>query len=86
VTKRRASQLVGCTAHAKDGHIGKVKKFHFDDHRWTVRSTVVDAGRWLRGRPVPISTAALEKPDWEPGIFHVNTTKCQVKGSPDVDK
>ena len=46
---------------------------------------VVDTGRWLQGRQVLISTAALKKPKWKSRVFPVNLTKEQVRNSPSID-
>ncbi|HUI07338.1 MAG TPA: HEAT repeat domain-containing protein [Verrucomicrobiae bacterium] len=83
--KRRLSRLVGCTVRAEDGNIGTVREFYFDDHGWTIRYVVVDTGRWLSGRLVLISTAALKKPDWKSRLFPVDLTKQQVQNSPGID-
>jgi uncharacterized protein YrrD len=83
--KRRVNRLVSYAVHAKDGNIGKVREFYFDDHRWTIRYMVVDTGRWLHGRQVLIPTAALEKPDCKSRMFPVKLTRQQVKDSPDID-
>jgi hypothetical protein len=83
--KRSVSHLVGGTVRAKDGDLGRVKEFYFDDHKWTIRYMVVDTGRWLQGRQALISTVALKKPQWKSRVFPVNLTKEQVKNSPSID-
>jgi hypothetical protein len=77
--------LVGCTVRAKDGDLGRVEQFYFDDHKWVIRYMVVDTGRWLHGRQVLISTAGLKEPKWKSRVFPVNLTKEQVKNSPSID-
>jgi HEAT repeats/PRC-barrel domain len=83
--KRNINGLVGCTVRAKDGDLGRVEGFYFDDHKWIIRYMVVNTGRWLQGRQVLISTAALRKPEWEARAFPVNLTKQQVRSSPSTD-
>jgi len=83
--KRIISRLVGCKVRAKDGDLGRVEDFYFDDHRWIIRYMVVDTRRWLQGRQVLISTAALKRPDWKARAFPVNLTKEQVRNSPSID-
>ncbi len=83
--KRSISRLVGCTVRAKDGDLGRVEQFYFDDHKWVIRYMVVDTGRWLHGRQVLISTAGLKEPKWKSRVFPVNLTKEQVKNSPSID-
>jgi len=69
---------------AKDGMIGKVDGFFFDDREWTVRYLVADTGRWLPGRLVLISPAALCEPNAVTHAFPVNLTREQVRGSPPI--
>jgi sporulation protein YlmC with PRC-barrel domain len=83
--KRSVSHLVGGTVRAKDGDLGRVEEFYFDDHKWIIRYMVVDTRRWLQGRQVLISTAALKKPKWKSRVFPVNLTKEQVRNSPSID-
>jgi hypothetical protein len=70
---------------ARDGSIGHVKDFYFDDQKWHVRYAIVDTGLWLTGRKVLISTAARTRSESEPGYFSVELTKEQVRNSPDID-
>ena len=77
--KRSVSRLINGTVRAKDGDLGRVEEFYFDDHKWIIRYMVVDTGRWLQSRQVLISTAALKKPEWKSRVFPVNLTKQQVR-------
>jgi hypothetical protein len=70
---------------AKDGHIGHVKDFLFDDLSWVIRYFVVETGAWLSSRKVLISPIAIEKPNWEEKTFPVCITKEKVRNSPDTD-
>lgn len=70
---------------AKDGHMGKVENFLFNDEDWKIRYMTVDTGPWILGRKVLISMMALEQPVWASETFPVNLTREQVKTSPDVD-
>lgn len=71
--------------HARDGQIGAVKDFLFDDQSWQVRFMVVDTGNWLPGRRVLISPVSISRADWVERQIEVNLSKQQVKDSPDVD-
>ena len=70
---------------AKDGEIGSVEEFYFDDRRWTVRYLVLKPQKWLSGRRVLISPKALLSPDWEHKVILTSLTKAQIEKSPDVD-
>ena len=83
--QRSVKDLVGYTISAKDGEIGKVDEFFFDDLTWTIRYLVVMTGPWLFERRVLIPHAALGRTDWETRTFEVNLTMEQVKNSPDIE-
>ena len=64
---RNSNELKGMTIHAKDGEIGKVDQFFFDDEAWAIRYLVVNTGGWLSGRLVLISPISVLNSDWEAG-------------------
>jgi hypothetical protein len=70
---------------ARDGDIGKVHDFLFDDAGWIIRYVVVDTGKWLPGRKVLLIPLVLDEPDWENRTLPVSLTKEQIKKSPDID-
>ncbi len=83
---RSIKEIIGYSVKAKDGDIGKVGDFYFDDERWAVRYMVTDIGSWLQGKSVLISPSAFSgKPDWGSNEFPVNMSRDKVKNSPDVD-
>ncbi len=82
---RSLSDLVGCIVHARDGDIGRVQQFYFDDYTWTIRYMVMNTVEWRPGHQVLISTVALNRPEWEARVFPVNLTKLQVQNSPSID-
>jgi uncharacterized protein YrrD len=49
---------MGYQLESRDGEIGKVKEFYFDDRRWTIRYLVAETGTWLADRQVLISPSA----------------------------
>jgi len=77
--------LLGYTIHEKDGDMGHVHDFLFDDTSWTIRYLVVETGGWLHRKRVLISTAALGHPEWSRRRFPVNLTREQVRNSPELD-
>ena len=83
--QRSVNSLIGYTISAKDGQIGKVSEFYFDDHTWTIRYLVVDTGTWLAEKKVLIPHTALGITDWLSKTFQVNLTMEQVRHSPDTD-
>jgi hypothetical protein len=77
--------LRGFRLDARDGIIGKVRDFYFDDGAWVLRYLAVDVSGWLARHEVLISPAAVERPDVDERVFHVGLTRQQVEDSPDID-
>ena len=82
---RSLKSLAGFRIAARDGEIGRVEDFYFDDAHWNIRFIIVDTGSWLSGRKVLVSTEAVFGPDWEREDIGVNLTREQVEKSPDID-
>ncbi|MBK7631191.1 MAG: PRC-barrel domain-containing protein [Ignavibacteriales bacterium] len=83
--QRSVNSLVGYTISAKDGKIGKVSEFYFDDHTWTIRYLVVETGSWLNERKVLIPHSELGLTDWQSKTFQVNLYMEQIRNSPDIE-
>ena len=81
----KAKILKGYTLDSRDGEIGKVAEFYFDDRHWTVRYLVADTGNWLPGRQVLISPHALVAVLKEEQQIVVDLTKEQIERSPSLD-
>lgn len=82
---RNAKELERFALRARDGDIGHVSDFFFDDVRWTVRYLVVDTGPWLKQRSVLISPASVLQAAWNERLLPVNLTREQVEKSPAID-
>jgi hypothetical protein len=82
---RNVTHLKGFTIRARDGDMGIVDQFYFDDESWAIRYLVVNAGDWLGGRLVLVSPLALRKTDWQSRLLDVALTKKQVEDSPPID-
>jgi len=81
---RSLNSLLGSAILAKDGELGKVRDFLFDDRAWTIRYLVVETGSWLSSRQVLLSPASAGSPDWEKLVIPVDLTMDQVRQSPDI--
>jgi hypothetical protein len=82
---RSLQQIIGYAMGAVDGEIGKVRDFLFDDHAWTVRYLVADTGKWVPGRKVLISPAALVSADWLDSVLETNLTRKEIEQSPPIE-
>ncbi len=76
--------LEGFGLEARDGRIGAVVDFLFDDASWRVRWLVVDCGSWLEGRKVLVHPSAISYTALEDQKFDVELTKSQVEASPEL--
>jgi hypothetical protein len=82
---RRASELTGYTLGARDGEIGTVGDFYFDDQSWTVQYLVAHTGSWLSDRLVLIARSALRPTNPDDRIIPVDVTKEEVENSSSPD-
>jgi hypothetical protein len=77
-------ELYGKRLAAKDGDIGHVKDFYFDDKAWVLRYVVVDTGSWLTGRLVLLTHHVFEQLDHREPALQVKLTKLQIEESPSI--
>ncbi len=80
-----ASAIKGYAIEARDGRLGTVSDFLFDDSSWSIRWLVVDTGTWLSGRKVLLPVSALGHLDEKQESFSVRLTRQQIEDSPDID-
>ncbi len=80
----KANTLRGYTLQSRDGEIGTVKEFYFDDQHWTIRYLVADTGNWLTGRTVLISPHSLIGVNKEEHQIVIDLTKKQIEESPSL--
>ncbi|HKK71663.1 MAG TPA: PRC-barrel domain-containing protein [Candidatus Krumholzibacteria bacterium] len=83
---RSLDDLTRYAFRARDGDVGRVHDFYFDDDAWIVRYLVVDTGRWLPGRTVLIAPQAIEGIDWNERTIDLDLTKEQIEKSPELDE
>ena len=83
--ERNINSLIGCHLEAKDGRIGEVVEFYFDDKTWKIRYLIVRLGHPLNSRQVLISPDALLRTTGQKELFSVHLTKEQINKSPNID-
>ncbi len=83
--QRNIKSLIGYSLQAKDGEIGRIDEFYFDDENWSIQYLIVQTGSWLNGRKVLIAPQSVERTDSEAKKFHINLSKELIKTSPDID-
>lgn len=83
---RSLIDLTGYRLSARDGDIGNVGDFLFDDERWVVRYLVAQTGNIFNRRHALISPISFREADWPSQRFHLSLTQEEVKSSPDIDQ
>jgi uncharacterized protein YrrD len=78
----KTKTLNGYRLDSRDGEIGKVQDFYFDDQHWAIRYLVANTGTWLTDRQVLISPYALGAVIREEQRIEVELTKKQIEASP----
>lgn len=81
----KANSLKGFKMNSRDGEIGSINEFYFDDRHWTIRYLVAETGGWLMGRQVLISPRALGSVDMVARQIEIDLTKKQIEESPALD-
>ena len=79
-----AKVLSGYRLDARDGELGRVESFLFDDASWSVRYLLARTGRWL-GREVLLHPEVLGAPDSEGPSIAVDLTREQIRHAPELD-
>ena len=82
--KRCISQLTGLNVRARDGNVGNVNDFYFDDESWCIRYVVINTGVWSSCRKVMISPMVLDAPVWSSCTFPAKLTMEQIRNSPGI--
>ncbi len=80
-----ASDLKHFVLDARDGEIGRVRDFLFDDQSLTIRYLEIDTHKWLPGRRVLISPLSASSPDIGAKRIPVDLSKHQIERAPGID-
>jgi len=78
------NHIHGYGIHASDGEIGSLHDLYFDDRSTAIRYLVIDTGRWLPGRQVLLTPAAVGGVDTARQAIVTGLSRQQVEDSPDV--
>lgn len=81
---RQIRELGTYRLHAKDGDIGHLEQFYFDDRDWKITYFVVDIGTWLHGKKVLMRPSAIIGVDARTKTINAAFTKQEVQDSEDV--
>lgn len=76
--------LLGYRLHARDGYLGKVDDFHFDNATWRLRSLAAKPHSHWPWRKVLIAGEFVGPPDWVDRTIAVNQTRSEIRHDPPV--
>lgn len=82
---RSVSEVSGYHIQARDGEIGHVHDFIFDDETWTIRYLVVDTRNWLPGRKVLLAPGWLDAIYWADRDVTTSLSREAVENAPEFD-
>jgi hypothetical protein len=80
---RSAKYVTGYHIEARDGMIGHVEDFLFDEQTWAVRFLVVDTRNWLPGRRVLLATEWIDEVNWDKATVRLPLTRDAIRESPE---
>lgn len=83
---RKLHSLKSFVVNGKNGKLGKVDDFYFDQKQFVVRYLVIDTGNWLEHEETLISTHAIDNVDFDNSTIHVNLASEQLEDSPSIEK
>lgn len=85
---RSVKDLIGMPIEGRDGIIGKVRDFLFDDQDWVCRYMAADTTGWLTKRKVLIAPHLLRDPDlgaWDVAA-HANLDRDMIRACPPLEE
>jgi PRC-barrel domain len=83
---RSTDAVTGYHIEARDGSIGHVSGFIFDDEAWVIRYLTVDTRNWLPGgKTVLLATQWVDAVDWFGSSVATELTREAIKNCPSYD-
>ncbi|MFW5645474.1 MAG: PRC-barrel domain-containing protein [Bacteroidota bacterium] len=83
--KRSLKELMHCKVKAKDGPVGKIKDFLFDQKAWIIRYIDADFGNWFATDRVLIPVIFLDDFDEREKCFPVRLSKEMIESGPHIE-
>jgi hypothetical protein len=79
---KRLEDFCQCLIQAKDGEIGKIVDFYFDENEWDIRYFVIETGSWHPAQKILLSPRAFYLPDETKTRFYTHFSLERIKHSP----
>jgi hypothetical protein len=83
---RKLHSLKSFVVHGRNGKLGKVDDFYFDQKQFVVRYLVIDTGNWLEHEQTLISTHAIDNIDFDSSKVYVDLSSEQLENSPSIEQ
>lgn len=84
---RSSDDVQNYAIEGKDGDIGHVEAFLFDDESWAIRYLIVDTRNWWPGgRKTVVAIQWISDISWTESAVRVDLTREQIKSSPEYDE
>jgi uncharacterized protein YrrD len=84
---RSVREVSGYWIHARDGDMGRVKDFLFNDDNWLISYLILDTHKWLPGgKDVKVAPVRVKKINWAEKTVFLKLDKAHVKDSPEYDE
>lgn len=80
---RSTDVVSGYHIEAKDGEIGHVERFIFDDETWVIRYLEAATKNWWPGKRVLLSPAWVERVSWDESKVFVGVTREAIQTCPE---
>lgn len=82
---RSTREVIGYHVMARDGKIGHIEDFLFDDESWQIRYAIVDTRNWWPGKRVLLRPQWIKRVNWRSEKVYVNISHETIKNSPEWD-
>ncbi|MBA4150584.1 MAG: PRC-barrel domain-containing protein [Verrucomicrobia bacterium] len=76
---RSTEEVIGYHLQARDGEIGHVEDFLFDEEDWSIQELIVDTRNWLPGKRVLVSPLFIKSVNWAESSVQVRLTREALK-------
>lgn len=82
---RSGREVMGYTIYARDGDLGHVDDFLFDEQDWSLQMIEIDTRNWLPGKHVAVPVERIREVSWDGQRVEMDMTKEEISHSAEAD-
>jgi hypothetical protein len=82
---RSTDEITGYHLRARDGEIGHVEDFLYDERDWSIRYLVAGTRNWRPGKQVLVPPARISALNWEDRTVDVAADREEIRSAPAYD-